>query len=189
MHLHRLCYEVAANGHGLMKDLHIQVEWTEEEMLKAFDQHWKIGFQKVLSLTVAILGVLGIVSALVSLALKGPSVFPALLILVGLYFLIFRRLSRRHMVKVRTRRSPLYKKTIHMTFGEDGIRSRIEGLYDTTVKWDYYQRAVVNEDGILLYQNTQAFNWIPRSAFETEQDFITMLDAMQKHIMEFREHD
>ena len=170
-----------------MRDIQLQVQWTEEDMLNAFEQHWKIGFSKVSHVIMQVLGLIIIVIALYSLFTKGVYWVPVILLTLGLYFTLFRQWTRRGLVRLRTRRSPLYGKTISMTFSDKGIRSRIEGMYDTTVNWDYYQKAMVTPDGILLYQNAQAFIYISRNAFNDETQYLQLLDALQKNIMEFRE--
>ena len=158
-------------------------------MLTAFEHHWKTGFHKMTNILLVILGVFFIVAGTYSFANHGYGWLVAIFYIIGIYFTIGRGATRRAMVRIRTRRSPAYGKTIHMTFSHDGIQTRIPEAYNSTVKWDYYFRALAISDGIMLYQNPSAFLWLPKASFETDRDFLNMLDLLQKHVMEFKEAD
>jgi hypothetical protein len=74
---------------------------------------------------------------------------------------------RRQASKRKWDREPLYRMEHTLSFGEEGIFLQI-GPIESNLNWQYYQSALESPDGFLLISYNDAFNFLPKRAFDGE---------------------
>lgn len=79
--------------------------------------------------------------------------------------------------------SPAHGRPLTFRINDDGVKVTIAGAkaeYD----WSHFLRSLVTPEGVLLYTQKLAFNWLPKSAFPTESDytrFLSLVTAKTRH--------
>ena len=74
---------------------------------------------------------------------------------------------RRQASKRKWEREPLYGMEQALSFGEEGIFLQM-GPIESNLNWQYYRGALESPDGFLLISYNDAFNYIPKRAFDGE---------------------
>jgi hypothetical protein len=74
---------------------------------------------------------------------------------------------RRQASKRKWEREPLYHMEHTLSFGEEGIFLRM-GPIESNLNWQYYRSALESPDGFLLISYNDAFNFLPKRAFDGE---------------------
>ena len=79
--------------------------------------------------------------------------------------------------------SPSNGKSIRYTIDDSGVKVALpDGSAEFA--WSYFMQSTVTPDGVLLYAQKLAFNWLPKAAFTSEADYNRFLDlivAKTKH--------
>ena len=125
-----------------------------------------------------VLGTGGILLGLY-LFIKVPnSPAPVVVILAGLYFILrywitglqFRRALKKH---------PQFNDTLNWVFNEEGLKLETEHS-SLSADWKLYLKTYTVPDGFLLYPQKRAFNWIPRSAFRSDEDVRVLAEILAR---------
>jgi hypothetical protein len=74
---------------------------------------------------------------------------------------------RRQASKRKWEREPLYGMEQALSFSEEGIFLQM-GPIESNLNWQYYRSALESPDGFLLISYDDAFNFLPKRAFEGE---------------------
>lgn len=96
---------------------------------------------------------------------------------VGMMLLI--RFNQTLQIK----RIPAYGMTLHYTVTEAGLRSTV-GELETFLPWNLVLKSMATPDGVLVYPQSNMFNWLPKTAFASESDydrFLHLISAKTKH--------
>jgi hypothetical protein len=82
----------------------------------------------------------------------------------------FRRALKKH---------PQFNQTLNWVFNEDGLKLETEHS-SLSADWRLYLKTYTVPDGFLLYPQKRAFNWIPRSAFQSDEDARVLEDILAR---------
>src|SRR5262245_44318293 len=74
---------------------------------------------------------------------------------------------RRHALKRKWEREPLYQTEQTLCFSEEGIFLQM-GNIESNLSWQYYHGLLESPDGFLLLSCDEAFNFFPKRAFDGE---------------------
>jgi hypothetical protein len=74
---------------------------------------------------------------------------------------------RRQALKRKWEREPLYRMEHMLSFSEEGLFIQM-GPIESNLNWQYYRSALESPDGFLLISYDDAFNFLPKRAFEGE---------------------
>lgn len=77
-------------------------------------------------------------------------------------------------IKRKYQKTPIVKETLTYTFDPTDILIKGE-TFESRVKWNLFNKLRVKKGWIMLYQNMNYANFIPRKAFASEEDFNTFL--------------
>jgi hypothetical protein len=86
---------------------------------------------------------------------------------LGLIFSFGIPAFRRQVAKRKWGREPLYRMEQALSFGEEGIILQM-GPIESNLNWQYYRGALESPDGFLLISYNDAFNFLPKRAFDSE---------------------
>lgn len=76
---------------------------------------------------------------------------------------------------------PLLKSQYHLTFSNDEMRFRAEGV-DSTISWPLYRSWLRDKDFYILYYGKRDLSVIPRRAFRTAEDDDEIFDLLTQKI-------
>lgn len=76
---------------------------------------------------------------------------------------------------------PLLKSQYHLTFSNDEMRFRAEGV-DSTINWPFYRSWLRDDDFYILYYGKRDLSVIPRRAFRTAEDDDALFDLLTQKI-------
>jgi hypothetical protein len=83
----------------------------------------------------------------------------------------------------RVKQMPGLSEQTQMTFKQDGFDSQI-GESRGFVSWTHVYSTAATPDGVLIYAQKDVFDWLPKTAFNSEADynrFLDLLAAKTKH--------
>ena len=106
-----------------------------------------------------------------------------LLIMAGLVFgmpLIIKGVLRR-----RFKSTPALDKAIQFSIDTEGVKLRIEGLSESSIKWTGYLRVARTPQGFLFFQNDQVYNWLSNHAFSSDRDEDAVATLASMHAAEY----
>lgn len=98
-------------------------------------------------------------------------------------FVIFLRWLGRFLFARSIQSSPAHGKPLTFHINEDGVKVDVVSA-SAEYGWGHFLRSLVTPDGVLLYTQKLAFNWLPKHAFPTESDysrFLALVAAKTKH--------
>ncbi len=110
-----------------------------------------------------------IVGAGVFVMLEGLTPFPVLMLMVGTFALL-RPLIWKIMHARNLRQLPGYGQTVIYTISPENIIIHGETKQATIPLNDLFE-VVPLKQGLLLYHNKKSYTWLPREAFDSEQNF------------------
>ena len=90
-------------------------------------------------------------------------------LIIGTFFL-FRTWVYGFFFNRRLRASPFYGKPIHWRIETHAISGETEGA-NWTFAWDKFHETFTTPDGLLLFPYKNAYYWLPKKAFASEQDY------------------
>lgn len=154
--------------------------WTEDELLTAYRSHYRYSSTQFVRSVVIVLcavaligGTIAFFIAIVMAPSKAadiaflPIFFGVMLALAW----ISRSLTvSRYSVRRQFRKRPDQDIDIEWWLGPDEIRTRSE-LNEARFVWSAFVKAVKTPNGLLLYNLTNFFQWLPRHAFSSDADF------------------
>ena len=139
---------------------------TIEEFLEARKWHWKK--HGSLQYLWFVAGVLLLLFGGLGVATE-DRVFPIYLLIVGVYCI-----SRKKILEYRFRRSmktsPAIDKEVVWKLSMDGFTQESE-LGKSDLSWDSVYQSYSTKNGYLVYPQKNMYYWIPRSGFDSEDDF------------------
>lgn len=110
-----------------------------------------------------------LIGGAVLIALEGLTPFPVLMIMVGTFALL-RPMIWKIMHARNLRRLPGYGQSVIYTLTPESLSIHGETQQATIQHNDLYE-TVTHETGLMLYHNKKSYTWIPKEAFDSEQDF------------------
>jgi YcxB-like protein len=152
--------------------------WEIQTLQKALRLHrrtrWQTRLVPVVAITFVGLGVyLAVTAGRSWIDGLPPILFGVLLLLLGgpLVYWQFRRSARR---------SPSYGCEMTWTFDPQQIGIAGEG-FNSTFTWKKLYSASISPAGLLLYPQKNLFHWIPRSAFQSQEDFAAVTSLVREN--------
>ena len=107
-------------------------------------------------------------------------VFLAILALAALHFVFDWPLTRAFM-KHGFPQLPAANKALHWRIDETGVRVRVAGEEEAHIPWNAFIEVVEDEDGFILSQPHNARHWLPKKAFERDEDIERLRYLLHKH--------
>ncbi len=104
-------------------------------------------------------------------------------LMAALVFVIFARRLTEWSFCRSIRSSSTHGQVIRYIFGKDGSEVAMPNG-DARLAWGHFRESVLTTEGVLLYPQQNIFNWLPKSAFNSEtayQRFIELVTANTKH--------
>lgn len=92
-----------------------------------------------------------------------------LMLMVGTFALIRPQVWKIFHAR-NLRKLPGYGQAVLYTFSDDGIDIHGE-TRQAKVRWSQLHEILNHKKGIMLYHSPKAYTWIPREAFDCDQDF------------------
>lgn len=89
--------------------------------------------------------------------------------LVCAALMLFPRTIDDFLARRNFRKSPHCNIQQTIQISDAGLQSRSE-LQESTLKWTAFSRAVIFDDGVLIFQGKKMVNWIPDSALQENGD-------------------
>lgn len=167
-----------------MESCRAEYKWTADQLLDATWSHAKnSSFRLFQWMFIAV----GILSGLFGLAfwyteLKGLS-FP--LILLSLYTIFLRRNIQNWQIRRQFKNRKDQGITISFNFSEEEVA--IESAQSKgSFGWENYPSATQGKKGVVLYQDTERYHWIPASGFKSTEDYETFLELAKRKINSFK---
>lgn len=161
----------------------VEITYAAQDMQESFDLHYKKMFP-YRSKILIFLGYVFIVGGLLILIVNSYhntfNFFPFISIAYGiliffLHYWRYKNIGKRLFKKMLEFRFPF-----QYEFSEEGVK--IEGYnISTKVKWNYFQKAIVSDNLILLFPNRFRFNFFPRKYF-SETDYVLLSNLVKKNI-------
>ena len=99
--------------------------------------------------------------------------FVSAIILVPVVQLFFWYKIVDFLTRRNFRKSPHCNTQQTIQLSDEGLHS-ISEVQDSTVKWTAYSRAVIFNDGILLFQSSMMIHWIPDDTLERRSDALNL---------------
>ena len=167
-----------------MTTCRVEYRWSADQLLDATWSHAKnSSFRNFQFLVFAV----GVLSGLFGLAfwyteLRNLS-FP--LVLLSLYTIFLRKPIQDWQIRRHFKRRKDQGITIAFEFTEDQVSiqsAKSKGQF----KWDQYPTATQGKKGVVLYQDSDRYHWIPSSAFQSEDDYHAFLQLAKSKIQNFK---
>jgi hypothetical protein len=70
---------------------------------------------------------------------------------------------------------PALNTTLEWEIDENGVNGKGQG-FSLSAKWDFFYETHITDKGILLYPQQQFFHWIPKDGFESNADYLKVLE-------------
>jgi len=90
----------------------------------------------------------------------GPQYWASALMVAFTIFMFFPHKIDNFLATRNFKKSPHFNAEQTLFFSEDGFRTESE-IENADMKWAAFAKAVIFDDGVLLYRGTDAVNWIP----------------------------
>lgn len=123
---------------------------------------WALNFVKVICTLLFV--------AMAALLFHGKQIVGGLVLLAPIPFLAFAHWLDRPTIRRRFKKSPFYNASVRFRLSEAQVEVN-DGKVDARIDWSVFDRLVLFDDGILVFQGEGVFNWFPASAFATSADY------------------
>ncbi len=130
---------------------------------------------QIIAVLVVLIGlspiVYGVLTGRIAVDRESFSLTNSLLIVlaVGLFYFMFRAQARSGEQRTFLQ-DPASNKRVDLSFSSEGIRSRVEGLSETSFQWSGFVRVRRTAQGFLFYQGPRTILWVPEHAFASQAD-------------------
>lgn len=154
---------------------------TVDNFMQGFDIHYKYKNRslKVLSgigIFMIFMSILGVFNFGLSAVL--PTLLPG--IFLATISLIIKYFTKRNLKKLPTLGQ-------EMTYQLDELEMSGTAVdFDFSQKWKSMFDALIAEHGILVYPQKNAFYWLPKSAFSSENDFHQVVEYVQNGVPRYK---
>jgi len=105
--------------------------------------------------------------------------FFAILALAALHFVfdwpITRAFLRRNFAQL-----PAANRHMRWRIDSSGVTVRVEGEEEAHIPWEAFIDVIEDEDGFILSQPHNVRHWLPKKAFETEEDIERLRQLVQR---------
>lgn len=161
-----------------------EYQWTADQLMDATWSHARnSSFRLVQWMFIGV----GILSGLFGFAfwyteLKGLSI-P--LVLLSIFTIFLRKNVQNWQIRREFKNRKDQGLTISFDFSEDNVA--IQSAHSQgTIGWDNYSNATQGKKGVILYQDTDRYHWIPASGFASKEDYDTFLNLAKTNIASFK---
>jgi hypothetical protein len=110
--------------------------------------------------------------------------FGAMIVTVGLYFLLARDFLRSWLIRRRFKSRPDRNAEIEWRISAERIR--IAAPHRTAdIEWPAFNKIVQTPAGFLFYSLPQLFHWLPRHGFARDEDIARVSQLAEDHGAQF----
>jgi phosphotransferase system glucose/maltose/N-acetylglucosamine-specific IIC component len=166
-----------------MKPILAQFQYSESEAFRAKQEVTKAVAPVVRFLPV--FGILLLISAGVSKIMLGIGEIPIGPIVFGL-ILTLLPLITRFQTKKQFKLNPSANAIISWEISKDMLENKTPGS-QTSFKWAMLVRIRQVRDGFLLFPQTRIAYWIPKHAFQSEDDVTAFADMARNSVVKFEQ--
>ncbi len=158
----------------------VRYRWTADEAIQARHYHLHHVIRPIVRVGANVLFAFCIVVGVLRLILYPITDKSSLLralawLTLGGYWFILRPLVRRWVIRRRFKKEPDRDREIDWEFSEDKIRVSTAHSNSERV-WHSYTKVVRTPEGILLYPNEEMYQWLPRSGFANDKEFVRFIE-------------
>lgn len=167
--------------------IYLKYPWKAQEVIIGAKYHFKNSYdRKIANIIYFVLAIFHILLGLYGLFVSHPS--SVFLILLGLYFIALSKLQFILFVR-NIKRSNYEKKKVEIEWeiNRDKIVYRVINLTEFTCSWELIQGVLDTPEGFLLYPKKNRFYWLPKSAFEKEEDIALFAFIAQDKVKNFQQ--
>ena len=149
----------------------IRFRWTADELLRAYDYHFRHTCRPVFRFALHFIFALMILAGYGLIRSGGAAVALGIgFIFGGVYWFAFRRLERRWIVSRRFRKRPDRDVELEWQITPDKIRVQ-STLGQSEFGWQAFAKVVRTPTGVMFYPIDQMFHWLPRTGFASDAEF------------------
>lgn len=158
--------------------------WTAEELIKAHENHRRTQCRPIFRAGIVFLSLMALLAGWCSYQAHGWSIPTVLFPAAGIYFLLLRKLDVRWTLRRRFRKRPNRDLRLTWILGDDALQIKTEES-ESKGKWSQIARVRRARNGFLLYPNYQIFNWLPITAFASEDDWNRAGELLRSKVKDF----
>ena len=162
-----------------MAEIILRFRYTEDEVVKATQKFFLQGIRKI----PIIIYVLGLAAGIYYYFYLNNVYSGIFFISLGLTLLVITVIRYYVFPARKFRKYPQYREEVTVTFNEDGIQAKHGKSKELKQKWDFYNKAIENENGYYLFvKGTKEFIFIPKRVFERKKQEESFLDLVKRKI-------
>ena len=106
--------------------------------------------------------------------------FLAILALAALHF-VFDWPITRAFLKRNFSQLPSADKAMRWRIDDNGLTVKVEGEEQASIPWNAFIGVIEDEDGFILTQPHNVRHWLPKKAFETDEDIERLRQLLKRH--------
>ena len=106
--------------------------------------------------------------------------FFAILALAALHF-VFDWPITRAFLKRNFSQLPAANKAMRWRIDDNGLMVKAEGEEEARIPWDAFLEVIEDKDGFILTQPHNVRHWLPKKAFETNEDIERLRQLLKLH--------
>jgi hypothetical protein len=164
--------------------------WKAEELIKGAKYHFKSSLpRKIVSIIYFILATCYILFGLYGLLIisSSGSMFSIFLGLLFLFLFLFRNKLNMFFFAKNVKKLNYENKEVQWEINRDKVIYRIINLAESTFSWELIQGVLDTPEGFLLYPQKNTFYWLPKAAFEKEEDIALLAFIAQEKVKNFQQ--
>ncbi|MEM7760604.1 MAG: YcxB family protein [Cyanobacteria bacterium P01_A01_bin.40] len=166
--------------------IYLKYPWKTEDIVKGYKYHRKsANVYRILTIVYLIIGIVNICLGLYGIFVRQDSGSWSSVVL-GIFFLFVNRINlffyARNFQKLNYE-----NKQVEWEISKDKIIHRMINLSESTFNWDLIQGISDTQEGFLLYPQKNMFYWLPKSAFNSEEDIAYFVFIAQDKVKNWQQ--
>jgi hypothetical protein len=164
--------------------------WKVEELITGAKYHFKTSLaRKIVNIIYFIVATYNILFGLYGLLIiSSPgAIFSIFLGLLFLFLFLFRNKLTVFFFAQNIKKENCENREVEWEISQDKIVYRIINLAESTFSWELIQGVLDTPKGFLLYPQKNTFYWLPKAAFEKEEDIALFAFIAQEKVKAFQQ--
>ncbi|HMM81241.1 MAG TPA: YcxB family protein [Pyrinomonadaceae bacterium] len=162
----------------MQQPIEIVYTTTRDEYIRALRRHFKTKIHPVRDV---VFGFAAIGLGLFNFWVSESTWFGWIAVIAGVLLLLVVVYGLVILPSLFYNSQPLLKSQYHLTFSNDEMRFRAEGV-DSMINWPFYRSWLRDDDFYILYYGKRDLSVIPRRAFRTAEDDDALFDLLRQKI-------
>ena len=166
--------------------IHIKYLWKTKEIVTGYKYHQKSSnTYRIFGIAYFVIGIFNVVSGLYNVFVNHDS-GSWLFVALGLY-LLFANQIKLFFYARNCKQSNYENKQVEWEINKDIIIHRSINLSESKFSWDLIQGVLDTPDGFLLYPQKNMFYWLPKKAFNNEEDIAHFVFIAKNNVKNWQE--